>query len=183
MAHKGKIIDNPVTGERITFLQTAQDTNGQLLQMDMVVKPTGCVASEHVHPGLEERLAIISGTCMFRVNGKEQIFSTGETVIVPPDTPHYWCNAGTEEAHLVLEFRPASQMEASFETWFGLARDGKTDAYGVPNLLQLAVIVQEFWNDVQPNMLPPMLRKPFFWSLAFIGKLFGYRARYPQYSE
>ncbi len=182
MAHQGKIIDNPVTGERITFLQTAKDTNGELLQMDMVVQPMGCVASEHIHPGLEERLAIISGKCKFRVDGKEQIFGAGETVVVPPGTPHYWCNVG-EEAHLILEFRPASNMEESFETWFGLARDGKTDEKGVPNILQLAVIVQEFWNDVQPLMLPPVLRKPFFWSLAFIGKLVGYRARYPHYTD
>jgi len=30
MAKAGKVIDNPVTGERIVVLQSAQDTNGEL---------------------------------------------------------------------------------------------------------------------------------------------------------
>ena len=35
MAHRGQIIDNPVTGERIRFLRTAADTGGDLLEFEM----------------------------------------------------------------------------------------------------------------------------------------------------
>ena len=32
MARKGDVIENPVTGERITFLETSESTDGGLLR-------------------------------------------------------------------------------------------------------------------------------------------------------
>jgi hypothetical protein len=34
MAHTGQIVVNPVTGERITFLQTVADTGGQVFRAE-----------------------------------------------------------------------------------------------------------------------------------------------------
>jgi hypothetical protein len=36
MASRGDTIENPLTGERMTFLETARDTDGELLQMEYV---------------------------------------------------------------------------------------------------------------------------------------------------
>ena len=38
-----------------------------------------------------------------------------------------------------VELRPALDTETFFETFFGLGRDGKTNARGIPGLLQIAV--------------------------------------------
>ena len=35
MAFSGQTIDNPVSGERITFIQTAADTGGELLEFEL----------------------------------------------------------------------------------------------------------------------------------------------------
>jgi hypothetical protein len=35
MAYTGPIIHNPVSGERITFLQTSRDTNGEKLEIEL----------------------------------------------------------------------------------------------------------------------------------------------------
>lgn len=37
MAYAGQIIDNPVSGERIEFLRTAADTNGELLEIELTL--------------------------------------------------------------------------------------------------------------------------------------------------
>lgn len=58
-------------------------------------------------------------------------------------TPHIWVNDGDDELHCRLKLRPAMQSEQMFETLFGLARDGKTDKKGLPNLVRLAVIATE----------------------------------------
>ena len=40
MARAGQIIHNPVSGERIEFLQTAADTDGALLEFELQLPPT-----------------------------------------------------------------------------------------------------------------------------------------------
>ena len=35
MAYTGEVIENPVSGERITFRRTSADTNGELLEFDV----------------------------------------------------------------------------------------------------------------------------------------------------
>jgi hypothetical protein len=49
----------------------------------------------------------------------------GEEIDVPAGVPHLWWNDGPEQAHVILEFRPAETIDAFFETLFGLSRDGK----------------------------------------------------------
>ena len=44
----GDVIENPVTGEIMTFLLTGTETEGALLRIDMGVRPGGFAASEHV---------------------------------------------------------------------------------------------------------------------------------------
>ena len=43
MIRKGDTIENPVTGERITFLSTSADTDGEAVVIETVVKPDGFV--------------------------------------------------------------------------------------------------------------------------------------------
>ncbi len=50
MAYAGQTIENPVSGECITFTQTAADTNGELLAFEMTLSVDGHVPGAHVHP-------------------------------------------------------------------------------------------------------------------------------------
>ncbi len=53
MAFSGQVLDNPISGERFIFHQTADDTAGALLAFDLVVDPNGQVPGGHVRgPGL-----------------------------------------------------------------------------------------------------------------------------------
>jgi hypothetical protein len=58
MAYTGQVIENPVIGERISFRQTAADTNGELLEFDVALTPDGHVPGMHVHPAQEERFEV-----------------------------------------------------------------------------------------------------------------------------
>jgi hypothetical protein len=62
MARTDDMIEHPVTGERIEFLETARDTDGEALRMRLLVEPRGFAAAEHVHPRQDERFEILSGT-------------------------------------------------------------------------------------------------------------------------
>jgi hypothetical protein len=60
MASQGDVIENPFTGERVIFLRTSEDTNGELLRFEYVLPPRFSIP-EHVHPRQEERHEILSG--------------------------------------------------------------------------------------------------------------------------
>ena len=65
MIRKGDVIENPVTGERLLFLETSHETGGEYVLVECTVQPNGVVAAAHVHPHQSERFEIESGTVGF----------------------------------------------------------------------------------------------------------------------
>lgn len=179
MATAGDVIVNPVTGERIVFLQTANETGGQLLQADLFVQPGGFVAAEHVHPHQEERFTVHSGILRLRIRGEERDYRDGEEATVPAGTPHLWWNAGKDELRVRVELRPAGRFERFVTSFFALAQAGNTDVKGMPNLFQLAVIAREYRDVIYPTRPPRVVQKALFGLLAPVGRMLGYRADVP----
>jgi mannose-6-phosphate isomerase-like protein (cupin superfamily) len=176
MAHAGETIENPVTHDRVIFRLTAQDTKGTLLAFDDVLLVGYISPPEHVHPRQEERFEVISGSLGVRAAGRDQVLSAGESVAVPPGTPHTIWNAGEGETRLLVEFRPALQTEAFFETMFALARDGKTDKRGSPSILQFASGAKGYGMYVTS---PPIaVQKALFAVLGPLARALRYQPQY-----
>jgi quercetin dioxygenase-like cupin family protein len=182
MARSGDVVENPVTRERIIWRKVARDTGGELLQADLTVGAGGFAAAEHVHPKQEERFEVLEGTLQLRLNGNEKTMRAGEVAVVPAGRPHVWWNGGDDELHALFELRPALRTEIFFETFFGLAKDGKTNKKGLPNLLRIAVAMREYEDELHLARPPLIVQKALFWPLAMLGRLLGYRGWYPQYS-
>ena len=183
MARIGDVIDNPVTGERITFLQTSIETEGELLQFELLVQPGGFATTAHVHDHQEERFKIVSGNIHVLVDDEEQELAKGDELIIDPGTPHNWRNDSSKPARLVVEFRPALRWEILLETLFGLARDDKTNARGRPNPFQLAVIFTDFKDELRPAKTLDRFVANMFPSIDFVGRKLGYKSVYPEYSK
>jgi hypothetical protein len=81
----------------------------------------------------------------------------------------------------VVEISPAGRFEAMIANLFGLAQDGKTNAKGMPNLLQLALLAREFEDVLYFTKPPRALQKILFAILAPIASLLGYKGSYPEY--
>jgi quercetin dioxygenase-like cupin family protein len=178
MIQAGDAIENPVTGERLVFRKTSQETKGEAVVFEAFVKPTGFVAAAHVHPYQEERFQVLKGTVGFRVGRKKLIAGAGQRLTVPPGTPHKFWNAGEDEAHFVCEVRPALQFEQMIETMYGLAADGKTNRKGMPNPLRLAVIAHAHLDDVRLPFPPAWMQRMGLAMGAPLGRLLGYEATY-----
>jgi quercetin dioxygenase-like cupin family protein len=179
----GDELENTRTGERAVIRRGSEDTNGEYLLGDLFITPGGRLAAAHYHPSLEERWEVIAGRVAFLLDGREQIAQPGTKVVAPPGTVHDWWNAGDEEAHVVAEVRgPVVRFERMLETFWGLGSAGRTNRNGVPNPLQLAVLMNEY-DDVMRLAKPPRLaQKLLFAVLAPLGRLFGYREWYPEYA-
>jgi len=55
MSKVGDVIENPVTGEREMVRIGTEQTDGELLVVDLYIWPGGAVIGEHRHPAIEER--------------------------------------------------------------------------------------------------------------------------------
>jgi quercetin dioxygenase-like cupin family protein len=179
MAKVGDMLEHPVTGEKIIFRKTAKDTGGELMRADIIMRPHGFVAAQHVHPLQQERFEVLSGSIKLRVNGVKRELHAGETTVVPPRTPHVWWNDSDQEAHVLVDFRPALRFDEFFETFFGLAQAGKVDKKtGLPNLFVMALVLREFEKELYLAQPPLVVQRILFGLLAPIGRLLGYQGHY-----
>ncbi len=180
MAKSGDELVNPVTGLRTVFRKTAQETSGELLQVDWIGEPGWTTGPDHVHPRQEERFEVLFGRLGLRVGGVERVHGMGDVIMAPAGSPHAAWNAGDDEVHVLVDFRPALRTERAFETLAGLARDGKTNRAGAPkNPLRLALILREYEDEIYFVRPPLYVQRVIFGALAKVARLLGYRAEYP----
>jgi quercetin dioxygenase-like cupin family protein len=174
MFRAGDTIENPITGERIVFVQTATETDGEAVVVETHLKPGAFVAAAHVHPHQEERFHVLSGTVGFRAGGSKLELGPGGRVTVPAGTPHKFWNAGDDEARFVCEVRPALQFEHLLGTMFALAAEGKTNRRGLPNPLRLAVIDRACFDTVRLPFPPATVQRFLLALAAPMGRALGY---------
>src|SRR5256885_16531553 len=107
MIRTGDTIYNPVTGERITFVATSRETNGEAVVIETVVQPHGFVAAAHVHPSQSERFAVAEGTLGMKGAGKKQLLEPRDVLTGEPGTPHKLWHADEDEVRFGRRIRPA----------------------------------------------------------------------------
>ena|SRR5579859_2577367 len=111
-----RVLENPISGERIVIRRGAAETAGELLEFDVYLRPGAHVPAGHSHPCQIEQFHVISGCIKFRVRGRSFWLGPGSQLSVRAGTGHWFGNAGTEVAQLRVEVRPALRMEEVFET-------------------------------------------------------------------
>jgi mannose-6-phosphate isomerase-like protein (cupin superfamily) len=169
--HKGESYE--FMGERLTLLNTGQETNGEVLEIDVSFKPTTETnvlkwQDAHVHSHQEEPFEVISGAVPFRIGDREQVLTAGQRITGPPNTPHRWNSADGKDIHMRAELRPALHTDAAFSS--------AQHVRGKMSLLQAAVIMSEFEGIAYPTKPPPLFMKGLVKVLAPIARLLGYRA-------
>ena len=182
MASSGQVIENPRRKERVTILQSAGDTDGELLELLVEEAPTPTHPPLHSHPRQEERMEVVSGVLDYRLGDRVLKAGAGEVAVVQAGVAHTWWNSGSERLVTRVELRPALGFETFMETIYGLTRAGRVNRNGVPNLLQAAVVFRAFREEWVPEFLPRLARTLLVPILAMVGKAVGYRSWYPEFS-
>lgn len=178
MAKQGDKITNARTGQKMIFLQTGKETNGQLLEIESFNPKSDMREPIHIHPRQESSAKIISGKLHFLVNGKEQIVGPGETIVIPAGVPHCFWNEEEVEAHSIQQFTPALHIDEFFESFFALAKDNKLSDTGMPPFLQLPLMGLKHWDEIRVTSPPRAIQLLTYWLLAPVSLLLGYRANY-----
>lgn len=152
MAPGGHVIENPLSGERITI--NAAQADGSVLEWELVLAPGGRVPSRHAHPGQQECFTVLSGRMRFRVGGRRLMAGPGEVVRVPAGTVHHFANAGRQPARVAVRTSPALRMRELLETAAALAQDQHAAGRRLPSLIDLALFMRDFEQEVRAPYLP-----------------------------
>jgi mannose-6-phosphate isomerase-like protein (cupin superfamily) len=176
----GDELVNPATGLRTVFRETGSCTAGELLQVDWIAPRGWSTGPDHVHRSQEERFEVLSGELGLRLDGVERIHEPGAVIVAPAGAPHAAWNAGVEDVHVLVDFRPALRTEIAFETLAGLARDGMTTESGSPkNPLRLALVLRHFEEEIRLTRPPRVVQRAVLGPLAKTAEVLGYEPEYP----
>jgi quercetin dioxygenase-like cupin family protein len=171
MISPGQTLENPVTGERFTFSDTATSTDGELLAFDFALRPGGAVPIPHVHPIQTERFEVVDGRMSFRVGLRKIEAGPGDVVEVAPGVAHSFANAGDDEARLNVEVRPALAMEEMFAEVVAMARAGRMNRRGMPrNPLELAVLARKYDQEAHAPLVSVRLQRLLLAPLVFLAR-------------
>ena len=83
MANAGDVLEMEPLGCRVQLIRTADETNGELVEFDVLGRPRGFLVQSHVHTGQVERYEVMAGTLKIVEKGREHLLGPGETMEVP----------------------------------------------------------------------------------------------------
>ncbi len=179
MVQVGACIENMMSGERFVFLTTAQESDGMLLRMKVVVPPgRGTRMPSHLHPAHRSRFVIHRGTMQVVLNRQRRIYGPNDQVVIPLHVPYNWHVIGEEELCFTAEFEPAGDWAAIFESTCALGRDQMTGKRRNVALAS-AVLLNHYRDHLYLSGVPIPLQKRVFALLAFVGRRLGYQNYYP----
>ncbi len=167
---EGRVIENPISGERIVIRESGAMTGGRLLSFDLFLPPGGHVPARHVHPLQEERFTVVAGRMRFRLGRHAVLADHGETVLVPAGTAHWFGNAGPDVAHARVEVRPALRTEELFERTEAVGRSGRLPGTRLPRLSDLADMLLEFQRELAVPSVPAFVVRAALAPLAWLGR-------------
>lgn len=178
----GMIFDAPGRGERIKWLTTIDKTGGAYVEFEHTTFPPAYFITTHIHNKQTETYEVVSGSAWYEIDGKRYTLEEGETVVIPPYTPHVNpINADDRPLTVRRVVEPDYGVQAFYTTWFSLAAVNMrlTPNYEL-DYMQLAVISQTMPGKTYFAQFPGSLQELAIALAAPIGKLFGYKPYYPE---
>lgn len=183
MAYAGKKISNRHTGQSILFLQTARDTEGQLLEMESSFAPFSKEPAPHFHPYQHEVFTVISGELTVRMEDRVIVLTPGQQLEIPRYKVHAMWNNSSRNTVVNWKVSPALETEEFLENAMGLAHEGRINSNGMPSLLQVALMARRYEAEFRLSKPSPLVQKLLFTVLKPFALLAGYQASYKKYID
>ena len=183
--------ENPNVGQRSRIVTLPGETGGRRFVLDYVDKPFAGehAVPPHVHTAYTETFEILKGRARYRLGTETRTAVPGDRVVMPPMVSHVhpWSDSA-EELHVrqTADASPAdlAGLNASLQaaiTIQALAKAGRVNAKGLPNLLQLGVLIETTMPATYLAGPPMALQRVLFAALGWMGRAAGYKTAYPEY--
>jgi quercetin dioxygenase-like cupin family protein len=171
-------VADPRSGQRVVFRRIDAD----VLELDLYVSK-GAFVREHIHPTQEETLTGVAGTFVQTVDGKKHTIGPGDTVVIPPRTPHNY-DVAAEDSQLLVTVKPALELDRFFRAFLGLSREEKLTIpeEGMPKpLLTFAALMYRYRREMAAPRIPLWLQRPGLGALTLLARVLGRRTKWPEY--
>jgi quercetin dioxygenase-like cupin family protein/uncharacterized protein YndB with AHSA1/START domain len=155
MSESRNVLDLAPLGVRVELLRTAADTDGRLLEADVVGRARGFLAQSHVHAHQVERLEVLEGALELRLGGRAHRLGPGEAMEVPAGTPHRQRPGGEGPGRVRIQVSPAGRTEEFLRRLAQMCAAGEFLRGGWPRPLAGAALVRDF-ADVGHAAQPPL---------------------------
>lgn len=137
-----RVFQNPLIKDKITFLKTSKETNGEytLVEVELAV---GGGNNLHAHTTFDEEFIPVEGTLGIDLGKTPLRLTPGEKAIAPVGKWHRFYNPGTEPIRFHVKITPSNEgFENCLKIAYGLADDGKVNKSGVPtNFAHLSILL------------------------------------------
>ena len=158
-----RTITNPIVGEKVTFLKTAEETNGRQTVVEVDLMPNANGTPMHYHESITETFTVIQGELVLEVDKKQVLLKKGETVSVKTNINHRFFNPTRQFIKFEVVLSPASaKFEQGLRIAYGLACDGECNGQGLPRKLSHLAILFDMGESRLPgimSMIMPFLNK------------------------
>lgn len=139
-----RVITNPVSGEKVTFICTSAETNGLKSVIEIELQPTAEGPPLHYHKAYSETFRILDGELNLQIGKEHKRAKKGETYKVEKSQTHSFRNDSGSPARIEVTLSPGHEgFENAISILFGLSKDGLVSSKGLPKkLIHLAIINQ-----------------------------------------
>jgi quercetin dioxygenase-like cupin family protein len=164
-------------GERLTFIRRAQDSEGDRLEVENLVRP-GSGPPMHVHHYQEEALTVLQGRLAYERPGEPPQFAgPGEMVVFEPGDAHRFWNAGEGDLRCSGYVQPADNLEYFLtELYESQRRNGGSR----PDPFEAAFLARRYRSEFGMAETPAAVQRLVFPVLVLVGRLLG---RYRKYAD
>ena len=148
MAKAGDVLEMAQLGCRVQLVKTAAETNGELLEFDVLGRPKGFLVQSHVHTGQVEHYEVLAGTLKIVEKGREHLLEPGATMEVPAGVAHRQVPGDkAADGHVRVQVRPAGGTQAFLERVADMCAAGDFNRFGFPKPVAGARLVTDFGDE------------------------------------
>lgn len=165
-----KVLDlRSVFGVVASVSTPAEATGGEYVEMEVTAEP-GAETAIHIHPDMDERYQVLSGTLDIFHDGRWRSVGGGESFSVSRGEVHGFRNSADQPTRFINRHTPALRFQSHLETVHRLVAEGKVRGVkDLRSLIYLALSADLYRPDrlVRPPQQVMNL-------LAWIGRRLGY---------
>jgi uncharacterized protein YndB with AHSA1/START domain/quercetin dioxygenase-like cupin family protein len=148
MAKTGELLDLGPLGCSVKLIRTAEDTNGELVEFDVLGRPRGFLVQSHVHVDQVEHYEVRSGTMRLVVGGDEHVLRPGDTMRTPAGVAHRQLpGKDGSDGHVRVQVRPAGDTQAFLERVVDMCAAGEFNRFGFPKPVAGARLLTDFGHS------------------------------------
>jgi mannose-6-phosphate isomerase-like protein (cupin superfamily) len=165
------------------FRQTVLKRENRLVWVELELDPHAPGPPEHVHTSFAENFAVAEGTLSILIEGQRRVVRAGETLLVPPGTPHKPFNETSSRVVVRGPLEPEYALPEQFAVFltqaYGFFDESPSNNRLPKALLQMSRFSPKY--DVWLASPPVPLQKAVFFLIRPAARLFGYRTHYAQF--